>query len=845
MVIRPSGDVARVIQALGADPSARPAEGAAAPRFDAALLQAAKLSRDSAPEGPAFSLSQRVRQALEVALSSLDQLPLEQLKTLAAQPGGLGATLDSAALAGGLAPAEKAQLGDMLAFAVPRLIQFRSPAPDQAAPASPLASNGAPAAKAAVAKQNLGIDSIAPQAQASAKASTSAAPFAAVAAKGAAAELAVPLAASGAPASATSAPAAGLPQAEAGLSQPLSQAPVASPELGLQPQAQAPVQPSASGQAAIQSASSPASSPELAAPAAAAPELIGAETAIPAVKAPALQLKPSLELEPKAALKALGAQASPAKPAAAPESRSRSQAGDQTANAVDLAALAASLLAPMIISTRTDDGSGARSALAPAAAAPSNPAVAESSSASLPQASETSPRGRVIQLAVSGGSSNQGANNAGAAAAAPAIAAAQPAQVPALQAPVVSGDFQPQAGASKAPAAVSGAESRLESNKASASPASPTKAEASAGEAVKAQRSQQIKAPEGMEVKASFGGSMPPAEVEQGSQVTLKGDGTWVLPEAESAKQSSELKPAPGQTQPAPAASAPEARSAPAPAASSFEAPSGISVPSAAPRAEAGGQLSGPTQPQVLPAAVSAQAAAASRSAPAAELAAAALPLRSAQASDAGLPETGAPEPEAASGQRAASAESLPGREASPQAEVRGALAGALAAGAPLPSSPIRNLAQRAANDYSLQQNVFRQVSEALQKAPEGERGRLVIQLKPAELGEVQVDLILAGGKLTARLVASRPEVRDAFVRDLPNFKAGLESQGVTVHEVSVAVRAGIQDQPQGQPQQQATAWWQGGLEKNSAEAPAGATGVAYEAGQAYAENSKRFSAFA
>jgi flagellar hook-length control protein FliK len=77
-------------------------------------------------------------------------------------------------------------------------------------------------------------------------------------------------------------------------------------------------------------------------------------------------------------------------------------------------------------------------------------------------------------------------------------------------------------------------------------------------------------------------------------------------------------------------------------------------------------------------------------------------------------------------------------------------------------------------------------------------------------LGDVTVDLVLAGGKVSARLVASSPAVRDAFVQDLAGFKAGLESHGIAVSEVSVALRAGVQDQPQGQPQPQPQneAWW-------------------------------------
>jgi flagellar hook-length control protein FliK len=124
----------------------------------------------------------------------------------------------------------------------------------------------------------------------------------------------------------------------------------------------------------------------------------------------------------------------------------------------------------------------------------------------------------------------------------------------------------------------------------------------------------------------------------------------------------------------------------------------------------------------------------------------------------------------------------------------------------------VKALAQQVAQDAAVKQGSFQQVTQALKDAPGAESGRLVISLKPAHLGDVTVDLVLSGGKINARLVASSPAVRDAFVQDLAGFKAGLEAHGVSVNEVSVALRAGVQDQ-QSQPQpqrQQDQAWWRG-----------------------------------
>jgi flagellar hook-length control protein FliK len=120
----------------------------------------------------------------------------------------------------------------------------------------------------------------------------------------------------------------------------------------------------------------------------------------------------------------------------------------------------------------------------------------------------------------------------------------------------------------------------------------------------------------------------------------------------------------------------------------------------------------------------------------------------------------------------------------------------------------VRAAASQAARDLGVREAVFKQVGEALRVVENSvsggqSSGRLVIKLKPVSLGDVHVDLSLNDGKLTARLIAGNAEVRDAFVRDLPAFKAGLQAQGVSIDQISVAVRAETNlNQGQSQPQQ-------------------------------------------
>jgi flagellar hook-length control protein FliK len=277
--------------------------------------------------------------------------------------------------------------------------------------------------------------------------------------------------------------------------------------------------------------------------------------------------------------------------------------------------------------------------------------------------------------------------------------------------------------------------------------------------------------------------------VQAGSEVTLKEDGTWVLPKADTsnAKQS-----APAQNNGTPLSPANEAA-----AAKPFNPTAPLNVTAnttqqAAPSAPANVNAATPAAPPsttVAPAMLQTPAAAS-------------VPVQAPPA-----------DPKAAAAPKSEAAESTvhapkPQEEAIVPAARRQAQDGVFNGLGRQAQDPVTALALQAARDYSVRESVFKQVSEALREAPDKESGRLLIRLKPAELGEVTVDLILKDGKLSARLVASQGEVRDAFVRDLQSFKAGLESQGVVVRDVSVAVRAGVADQQQQPAPQQQAPWW-------------------------------------
>jgi len=111
-----------------------------------------------------------------------------------------------------------------------------------------------------------------------------------------------------------------------------------------------------------------------------------------------------------------------------------------------------------------------------------------------------------------------------------------------------------------------------------------------------------------------------------------------------------------------------------------------------------------------------------------------------------------------------------------------------------------RNLAESISKEYGVKKAVFEQAVAALEEASQQQVSQVRITLKPESLGSVDVALSMQGGKLTARLIASSPEVRDVFAANLSQFKQALEAQGLQVNQLSVAVRADTS--PQGQQQQ-------------------------------------------
>lgn len=484
-----------------------------------------------------------------------------------------------------------------------------------------------------------------------------------------------------------------------------------------------------------------------------------------------------------------------------------------------LSALNQALPSPVLVSSRTDDGSSDQGALT-LTRSQTEPGTPRVQAASTPAPAQPQTPGRVITVSTQ--------------------APLQPENVPAavLPAPTVT----PVATApSTAPIATASSKAPVAQAPVPAAPNAPASApvdppssaptaQAPLPQSPKGQAPVQIvtststaptEAPATPDLDIQFQNPSKPIAVVAGSEITLQEDGTWVQPGSDKALAARALQsatapqPAPAPLAPAPSV-APLVQSAPsAPIAGPMVATGTASAPETAPAPAAN---PAPVQSPVagtLPAPIETPA-----------------------------PKAPAPVVKTSSVDREApvneTADTAPFETSAP-VQRRSAPDSAFSGLAQFGQDPLKALAQQTARDYAVRESVFKQVSQALREAPDTDSGRMLIRLKPAELGEVHVDLIMNGGKLSARLVASQGEVRDAFVRDLPAFKAGLESQGVVVREISVAVRADVAGQhQQQQPQQQAAQSWWRELPReeldplNSVPASAGYAAVAPETDQRF-----------
>ncbi len=114
----------------------------------------------------------------------------------------------------------------------------------------------------------------------------------------------------------------------------------------------------------------------------------------------------------------------------------------------------------------------------------------------------------------------------------------------------------------------------------------------------------------------------------------------------------------------------------------------------------------------------------------------------------------------------------------------QGPVAGADAAKA-MPQNPV---VQLPSGQQVAESQIFDQVVSHLSGSANGESGRMVLRLQPAELGSLKLDLAIEGDKISANIHAQSQQVREVLERHLPQLRNALAEQGLKVEQFQVSV---------------------------------------------------------
>lgn len=83
---------------------------------------------------------------------------------------------------------------------------------------------------------------------------------------------------------------------------------------------------------------------------------------------------------------------------------------------------------------------------------------------------------------------------------------------------------------------------------------------------------------------------------------------------------------------------------------------------------------------------------------------------------------------------------------------------------------------------------IFDQVVTHLSGSVNGDTGRMVLRLQPAELGSLKLELKIEGDRIQAHLHAQSHQVQDVLERNLPQLRHALSEQGLKIDQFQVNV---------------------------------------------------------
>ena len=102
-----------------------------------------------------------------------------------------------------------------------------------------------------------------------------------------------------------------------------------------------------------------------------------------------------------------------------------------------------------------------------------------------------------------------------------------------------------------------------------------------------------------------------------------------------------------------------------------------------------------------------------------------------------------------------------------------------------MPQTPI---VQLASGQQVPDSQIFDQVVTHLSGSVNGDTGRMVLRLQPAELGSLRIELMVEGDRIRANLHAQSHQVQEVLERNLPQLRNALAEQGLKIDQFQINV---------------------------------------------------------
>ena len=102
--------------------------------------------------------------------------------------------------------------------------------------------------------------------------------------------------------------------------------------------------------------------------------------------------------------------------------------------------------------------------------------------------------------------------------------------------------------------------------------------------------------------------------------------------------------------------------------------------------------------------------------------------------------------------------------------------------------APQTSMVQLPSGQQVAESQIFDQVVTHISGSHNGESGRMVLRLQPAELGSLKLELMVEGDRVKANLHAQTMQVQEVIERNLPQLRNALAEQGLKIDQFQVNV---------------------------------------------------------